>query len=206
MGPGDSIKLSEAPALFFPDDWLRLVSLKDGEEKALEALDHPDPVMIVLSRRQFLEANQNDPEHRRIGLAQEEAYALIDKLISNLRNLGAEGRIVACGLYAGTGQRHLVPAELWREAKLEFGACKLSSGAFVYNYVTVKRAAEPVETIIERMTARLKERRDQQGEESKKVLRAALAKDFGEEFTTRAFNEAYRDCYARPRGRPKKRN
>jgi hypothetical protein len=204
MGPGDSIKLSEAPALFFADDWLRLVSLKDGVEKALEALDHPDPVMIVDYRRRFLEANRNDPERRRAGLAQEKAYALITGLISNLRNLGAEGRIIACGLYPGTGQRQVVPAELWSEAKLEFGACKLSSGSFVYNRVTVKRTTEPVETIIKRMTARLVERHAQRGDETKKELHAAMAEEFGEEFTERAFNEAYRACYGRSRGRPKK--
>jgi hypothetical protein len=206
MDPGDSIKLSEAPALFFANDWLRLVSLKDGEEKALEALDHPDPSITVVYRRQFLEANRHDPERRRTGLAQEEVSALITGLVSNLRNLGAEGRIIACGLYPGTGQRRVVPAELWLGAKLEFGACKLSSGAFVYNRVTVKRAAEPVETIIKRMTARLMERCAEKGDETKKVLQAAMAEEFGEEFTTRAFNEAYHACYGRSRGRPKKRN
>jgi hypothetical protein len=205
MGPGDSIKLSEAPALYFADAWLRLVSLKDGEEKALEALDHPDPPIIVDYRRRFLEANRDDPERRRAGLAQEEAYALITGLISNLRNLGAEARIIACGLYEGTGQRQEVPPELWPEAKLEFGACKLSSRTFVYNYVTVKRPAEPVETITKKMYARLVERCDQGGDEKKKVLQAAMAEEFGKEFTTRAFNDAYRACYGRSRGRPKKR-
>ena len=37
MGLGDSIKLSEAPALFFANSWSRIVTLKGGEEKALQA-------------------------------------------------------------------------------------------------------------------------------------------------------------------------
>jgi len=205
MGLGDSIKLSEAPALLFANAWSRIVSLKDGEEKALQALDHPDPAISVICRRQFLEANRNDSEQRRAALAGEEAYALISEQISNLRILGAEGRIIASGLYAGTGRRQLVPAELWPAANIDFGACKLSSGTFVYNYVTVKRVTEPVETITKKMSARLLERRAQQGDESKKVLQAAMGEEFGKEFTTRAFNDAYGACYERTRGRPKKR-
>ncbi len=141
MGIDDSIKLSEAPALLFAKVWPRIVSLKGGEEQALQALDHPDDAIFVISRRQFLEANRNDSEQRRAALAGAEAYPLISELISNLRNLGAEGRIIASGLYAGTGLRQWVPAELWPAAKIDFAACKLSSGTFVvYNYVTVKRS------------------------------------------------------------------
>jgi hypothetical protein len=205
MGIGDSINLSEAPALFFAKVWSRIVFLKGGEEKALQALDHPDPAIFVLSRRQFLEANRNDSEQRRAALAGEEADALTSELLSNLRILGAEGRIIASGLYVGTGQRQSVPAELWPAANIAFGACKLSSGTFVYNYVTVKRVTEPVETIAKKMSARLLERRAQQGDESKKVLQAAMGEEFGKEFTTRAFNDAYGACYGRTRGRPKKR-
>ena len=113
MGIDDSINLSEVPALLFAKVWSRIVSLKGGEEQALQALSHPDDAFFVISRRQFLEANRNDSERRRAALAGEEAYALISELISNLRNLGAKGRIIASGLYAGTGQRQLVPAELW---------------------------------------------------------------------------------------------
>ncbi len=205
MGIDDSINLSEVPALLFAKVWSRIVSLKGGEEQALQALSHPDDAFFVISRRQFLEANRNDSERRRAALAGEEAYALISELISNLRNLGAKGRIIASGLYAGTGQRQLVPAELWPAAKIDFAACKLSSGTFVYNYVTVKRVTEPVETITKKMSARLLERRAQRGDESKKVLQAAMGEEFGKEYTTRAFNDAYGACYKRTRGRPKKR-
>ena len=56
MGIDDSINLSEAPALLFAKVWSRVVSLTGGEEQALQALDHPDPTIIVHCRRQFLEA------------------------------------------------------------------------------------------------------------------------------------------------------
>jgi hypothetical protein len=205
MGIDDSIDLSEAPALLFAKVWSRGVSLKGGEEQALQALDHPDPAIIVHRRREFLEANRNDSERRRAALAKEEAYVLIMDLISNLRNLGAKGRIIASGLYAGTGQRQLIPAELWPAAKIDFAAGRLRSEGYVYDFVTVQRATEPVETIAKKMSARLLERRTQQGDETKKVLRAAMGEEFGKEFTTRAFNDAYSACYERTRGRPKKR-
>ncbi len=205
MGIDDSINLSEVPARLFAKVWSRIVSLKGGEEQALQALSHPDDAFFVISRRRFLEANRNDSEQRRAALAGEEAYPLTSKVLYNLRILGAEGRIIASGLYAGTGLRQLVPAELWPAAKIDFGAGRLSSGTFVYDFVTVKRVTEPVETITKKMSARLLERRAQQGDESKKVLQAAMREEFGKEFTTRAFNDAYRACYGRSRGRPGKR-
>ena len=67
------------------------------------------------------------------------------------------------------------------------------------------QALAVVETITKKMSERLLERRAQQGDESKKVLRAAMGEEFGKEFTTRAFNDAYGACYERTRGRPKKR-
>jgi hypothetical protein len=205
MGHGGLIKLSEAPALFFADAWSRIVSLKDGEKKALQALDRPDPPMYVVCRDEFLEKNRNDSELRRAASAGKEAHALINDLISNLRSLGAEGRIIACGLYAGTGHHQSVPAELWPAAKIYFGAGRLSSGNHVYDFVTVKRVTEPVETITKKMSARLLERRAQRGGELKKVLQAAMAEEFGKDFTTRAFNDAYGACYGRTRGRPKRK-
>jgi hypothetical protein len=51
MGLGNSINLSEAPALFFANARSRIVSLKGGEEKALQALDHPDPAVLNFTRR-----------------------------------------------------------------------------------------------------------------------------------------------------------
>ena len=98
------------------------------------------------------------------------------------------------------------PAELWPAANIDFGACKLSSGTFVYNYVTVKRVTEPVETITKKMSARLLERRAQRGDELKKVLQAAMGEEFGKEYTTRAFNDAYGACYKRTRAARKKEN
>ena len=122
MGIDDSINLSEVPARLFAKVWSRIVSLKGGEEQALQALSHPDDAFFVISRRRFLEANRNDSEQRRAALAGEEAYPLTSKVLYNLRILGAEGRIIASGLYAGTGLRQLVPAELWPAAKIDFGA------------------------------------------------------------------------------------
>ncbi len=48
MGLGDSIKLSEAPALLFANAWSRIVSLKGGEEKALQALVPYQSILVTL--------------------------------------------------------------------------------------------------------------------------------------------------------------
>ncbi len=122
MGLGDSIKLSEAPALLFANAWSRIVSLKGGEEQALQALDHPDPAIFVLSRRQFLEANRNDSEQRRAALTGEEADALTSEVLSKLRILGAEGRPLCGHRAAPMGPRGAMAGgeyRFWRlQAKL----------------------------------------------------------------------------------------
>ena len=125
----------------------------------------------------------------------------------DLRVLGAKGRIIAFGLYLGTGLRQAIPPELWATAKVAFGAGSVVSNGFVYHNVTLELAAASVdvESTAFTMSAWLDQRHAQRGEESKKILQEAAREKFGEAFTVRTFNKAYGDCYKRPRGRPAKR-
>ena len=51
---GAPIKLRDAPASLFADDFARLAALKGGEKEALEALDRPDPGILAFYRREAL--------------------------------------------------------------------------------------------------------------------------------------------------------
>lgn len=116
----------------------RLALLKGGEAKALEVLDNPDPGILVFFRRQNLEIGRGTPAYRAAAMAEEEAYALVHRLHDGLRALGSEGRVIASGLFAGTGLRQAIPAELWALAKVGFGAGAVASNGFVYHNVTVE--------------------------------------------------------------------
>jgi len=200
------IKLSEAPARFFADDWARLALLKGGEAKALEALDNPDPGILVFYRRQNLEFGRGTPTHLAAATVEEEAYALVHRLHDGLCTLGSEGRVSASGLFAGTGLRQAIPAELWALAKVGFGAGTVASNGFVYHNVTVEPAATPVdvENVVAAMSAWLSRRRAERGDELKQILQHAVREEFGDGFTVRAFNISYGACYKRTRGRPEK--
>jgi len=201
----DAVQLSRAPERFLGEAWARLVELKGDEDQALKALDHPEASFLAHYRREALKSNPS-PERRKESQDAEEVAELTGKMFTKLHELGAKGRIVASGLYAGTGQRQTIPAELWPSAKLSFVAQSVSSGDFAYRNVTVALGVIDVEDATARMRAWLKKRREEQGEEPKKSLQGAAQKKFVEAFTVRAFNKAYGAVYGRAHGRPRKRN
>lgn len=206
MARRDPVRLKEAPALLFADEWARLVALKGGAEQAQEIMAHPDPGFLTFRRRELLESNFGEPSHRAAALVAEEVDALVNKLRADLLILGAEGRIAAFGLYAGTGIRQPIPADLWPAATLDFAADRLTSNSFAYHFVTVELAGQSlhVESVLVAMRAWLVQRREKHGVELKKVLQDAAREAFGEGFRVRAFNSAYAATYKRTRGRPEK--
>jgi hypothetical protein len=54
------------------------------------------------------------------------------------------------------------------------------------------------------MTAWLRQRRDENGDELKKALSGEAQREFGGEVTIRSFDAAYSHAYGRKRGRPRK--
>jgi hypothetical protein len=202
----DPVLLAAAPARFVAETWARLAALKGSGEKALAALDHPDPAMLVVLRRENLALSLLDLGRRAAAEAQEAAYALGLSLVEAFRALGAQGLIVARGIFAGTGVRQAAPAELWPEARFGFAANAIEAGAFAWKAVTVEPAPPPARAASapSEMRAWLEARRINHGDELKKALRPAAEAEFGEAFTVRAFNAAYADCYRRARGRPKR--
>jgi hypothetical protein len=208
---GAPIKLRDAPALLFADDFARLAALKGGEKEALEAVDRPDPGMLAFIRREALSSCALAAGRRQELEAQEHADLLARKLVARFRDSVAAGLLAAAGLFARTGLRQEIPPELWADAKIEFAAGRLTSGEFAYAAVTVHEAAadEPVPPAAEddpaaAISAFLEDRRRGRGDEFKKALREAAREMFGEAFPVRRFDAAYSAAYGRRRGRPNK--
>ena len=72
------------------------MELKGSDAKAVETLSHPDPGMLVFCRRELIAAGRGGPEAQ----AQEDIYALVEKMIASFRELGASGQIIGRGIYA----------------------------------------------------------------------------------------------------------
>jgi glycosyltransferase involved in cell wall biosynthesis len=170
----------------------------------LEALDNPDPGATVALRRELLERNGGTPTSQAAAMAEEEADTVIHRVHDRLRALGSEGRIVASGLYVGTGLRQAIPNELWAAATVDFGAGSLVWKGLVYHNVELATAAPDIESIVAAMSAWLGKRREERGDEPKQILRHVAREEFREAFSVRTFNEAYAACYRRTRGRPQK--
>jgi hypothetical protein len=196
----DPIKLRDAPARFLKTDWLRLMELKGSDAKALQTLSHPDPGMLAYYRRQVIAAGRGGPEAQ----AQEEIYALVEKMIASLQELGASGQIIGDGIYSWTGLRQPIPPEFWPDLKFAFEANKASNDKFSYSHVTIDQhdSAGSQGDIVARIVAWLTQQ-PENGKAPKKMLAADARAEFGGGYTERAFNEAYKAVYQRRRGRPK---
>jgi hypothetical protein len=197
----DPIKLRDAPARFLKTDWLRLMDLKGSDAKAVETLSHPDPGMLACCRRELIAAGRGGQE----ALAQEDIYALVEKMIASFQELGASGQIIGHGIYAWTGLRQPIPPEFWSGLRFDFEANKASNDKFSYSHVTIDQdnPAGSQGGMVPRIVAWLTQDRPENSKAPKKMLAADARAEFGGGYTERAFNEAYREVYQRRRGRPR---
>jgi hypothetical protein len=177
------------------------MELKGSDAKAVETLSHPDPGMLTHYRRQVIAAGRGGPE----ALAQEDIYALVEKMIASLQELGASGQIIGHGICSWTGLRQPIPPEFWPDLKFDFEANKASNDKLSYSHVTIDQddSAGSQGDIVARIVAWLTQHRPENGKAPKKMLAANARAEFGSGYTERAFNEAYREVYQRRRGRPR---
>ena len=198
--------LPEAISHLFSKEWARLVELRGGEAKALEAMDRPDPAFLVFYRQEMLSIAKPDSELKMKALRDEEADGLVTSILAELRRLGAIGRIVASGILANSCERQTIPTEFWEQANVRINTGLLISGAFECHHVRLALGANGAteEDQVAKVAAWLKRRRAEKGDEPKKVLGKVAEGEFGPRLTTREFNSAYSQCYGRVRGRPRK--
>ena len=140
---GAPIKLRDAPASLFADDFARLAALEGGEAEALAALDRPDPGIIAFYRREALAFGALSVGRRQEAEAQEEADLLARKLVACFRDSAAAGRFAASGLFARTGLGQEIPPELWADGKIEFAAGRLNSWRIRLRRRDHRRSSDP---------------------------------------------------------------
>lgn len=200
----DAICLRGAPEYFLKSEWTELVTVAGSVAKALEALSHPEPGIIVFARREVIKGGKGGMQ----SFFHEQRYLSTRQITADFQKLAATGEIIAKGIYAGTGLHQDIPPELWPDMAIDFEKGTISSGPYSYSHVTVRRNSPTGfrEDIIPNIVAWLESQRSQVDEEPKKVLAAAAREQFKGTYTERAFNTAYSRVYGRPRGRPRSQN
>jgi hypothetical protein len=197
--------LAEAPEHFFAqDDWQELINSCGSRQAALERISwKPDGFLRLMLQQAAERPTAAGAEAREA----ERIHRLVERLRSAFVDMQISGELVATGIQYPSPRRERIEPELWQDLVLNFQKGTAEGAGYVIRHIRVARATAPSgeqEGIVDRMTAWLRHRHDEHGDELKKVLSGAAQREFAEEFTTRSFDAAYSRVYGRNRGRPRK--
>jgi hypothetical protein len=199
------IPLAAVPEHFFDQDkWNEVVSSLGSREKALHRISHPDPAAVVGMRRQVAQRQSAAGAKAR---EEERIYDLIQSLAQEFCALLLNGQYVATGFQPPSIERVTIPPEPWRDLTLDFEDGVGRGCGYTFTHIRIAKVTDIPShgsNVPGRLMAWLIERRARQGPELKKSLVEAARREFGDEFTVRGFDAAYRQVYRRRRGRPRK--
>jgi hypothetical protein len=201
--PSLGIPLQQVPERFFdPVEWDELVSGCGGRDAALHMISDREHGVFVSMRREV--AKQPTPAgaaaRKRERLAQC-GKRMVAKFCASLN----DGDLVATGWQPPSVERVRLPGELWSMLVPNFVDGTARGGGYAITRVRVFDASDRARTepeIEKRIEVWLDKRREQYGDELKKILLQGARQAFGHEFNSRAFDAAYRRVYKRKRGRP----
>jgi hypothetical protein len=199
------IPLAAVPEHFFDQDkWNEVVSSLGSREEALRRISHPDHVTVVHMRRQVAQ------QQSAAGAKAREEERICDLIQSVTQEFGAlllNGQYVATGFQPPSIERVKIPLELWRDLTLDFERGIGRGYGYTFTHIRIVKVTDiprQGSDVSGRLAAWLIERRARQGSELKKTLVEVAYREFGDEFTIRGFDAAYRQVYRRRRGRPRK--
>ena len=194
-----AIRLSEDPGRFFgANEWHKIVRSAGTKQNALELLDaaHPEestdwwdcalPKMSKQDRSRLFERGR----------------ALRSEFQRNL----ISGKYVAFGFFNGQSNRVLVPPDRLPELWPRFATERLVGRDLQYTEILVVEAEKmesPAEEFQQRLTDWVKARRAE-NMRLRKILEPAAREHFGQQFTKRAFDIAYKIVFNSRRGHPPK--
>jgi len=196
--PND-IPLREAPDHFFdPVRWREFVAAFGGDrEEALTAL-RPEPGLLAYYREEA--ANRGDPRAAQVGKQAALAQALVSDFVRSLQS----GALAATALTPPSLARTPVPPELWPDIRLDFAAESATWGATSLTHIRIARAEDAhAPSLVTRCAAFLRGRQAA-GEARKKILSHEARAELGDALTTRDFDTAYKEVFAKKRGRPRR--
>ena len=203
--PSTGIPLPNVPERWFnPDHWNELVSACGGRQAALGMISSQEDGMFVLTRRRAAE------QPGRVGAAareQERLAGWAKGMVDGFRASLIGGERIATGMQPPSIDRVAVPGELCSTLVLDFVKGTAKGGGYEFRQIRVFEANDLRQTepkTEKQIAAWLGKRREQRGSEAKKILAEAARRAFGNEFSTRAFDAAYRRVYQRKRGRPRR--
>ena len=203
--PNHGIPLAAVPEHFFDQDkWNDVVSSLGSREEALRRIGHPDHVIVVHTRRQV--AQQQSAAGAKAREA-ERICNLIQRLTQEFGALLLDGQYVATGFQPPSIERVTIPPELWRDLTLDFEYGIGRGCGYTFIHIRIPKVPDiprQGSDVSGRLVAWLIERRARHGSELKKTLVEVAFREFGDEFTIRRFDAAYRQVYRRRRGRPRK--
>jgi len=203
--PNHGIALAAVPEhLFDQDKWNELVSSLGSREKALHRISHPDPAALVYMRRQVAQQQSVAGAKAR---EEERICSLIQNFTQEFGALLLNGQYVATGFQPPSIERVTIPPELWRDLTLDFEDGIGRGYGYIFTHIRIAKItgiSRQGFDVSARLAAWLIERRARQGSELRKTLVEVAYREFGDEFTIRVFDAAYRQVYGRRRGRPRK--
>jgi hypothetical protein len=199
------IPLVAVPEHFFDQDkWNEVVSSLGSREKALHRISHPDHVTVVYMRRQVAQ------QQSAAGAKAREEERICDLIQSLMQEFGAlllNDQYVPTGFQPPSIERVTIPLELRRDLTLDFEDGIGRGCGYTFTHIRIAKVTDiprQGSDVSGRLAAWLVQRRARQGPELKKSLVEVARHEFGDEFTVRGFDAAYRQVYRRRRGRPRK--
>lgn len=202
--PSLGIPLQRAPERFFdPAEWDELVSGCGGRDAALRVISDREDGFLVWMRREV--AKQPTPAGA--AAREEERLAQLGKqMVANFCASLINGKRVATGRSPPSVERVRLPGELWPMLVPNFADGTATGGGYAITHVRVFDANDLARTepgIEKCIEVWLGKRREQYGDQLKKTLLQDARQAFADEFSSRAFDAAYRRIYKRKRGRPR---
>ena len=198
----DDIPLAEAPDHFFdPERWREFVAEFAGDrDQALTALAaiFGEPGIHAFYRAAAVKAGDARAarDERRAQLGK----ALVAEFLAALR----KGSLVATALAPPLLVRAPVPGELWSELKPDFAAGSAVWGIAVLTQIRIAKAEGARGPTLAARCVEFLRRRRAAGESRKKILAHEARAELGDALTSRDFDAAYREVFARKRGRPRR--
>ena len=198
--------LREAPARVFDvHEWKEFKSHFDTDEIAIERLSR----LIGFPHEFFRRGDSKKPDTEEARRQSEEhLYALSKSLFSALKNHAACRKIVATGVQIGFNQdfRAEVDANLWAKAWPDFWNNELRGYDFRYIDVLLRiNDPPPIDRdYLHKCLVDWLRSLTAGSDEPKNSLASKAFKTF-EGLTTRGFNAAYTEVFAKTRGRPRKK-
>jgi hypothetical protein len=198
------IPLSEAPEHFFDQlKWHAFIAHFDAPSIALARISNPPSYYGFYREDDTRLPMSNQAREQKT----QEAFELGISLVGDFRGKLINNRIVATGVVIGSPNRALIAPEQWQKLWPNFIEDKAMGPLFEISNIQLSRndnrQTRDAE-MLERCITYLQQRKGH-GESQRKILEPETNRYFGNDLTTRVFNEAYKKVFNKKRGRPREK-